>query len=192
MRPSQPPVGPKRSVLMRCGSCPSSTSAAATASTNGVGPQTKTCGCSVEAGPTSREHLGVDPARVAGPSGGLRARQRVDDVEPAARQALELVAVDDVVPAARRVEQAHVGVAARPPRAGGSSPSAARRPSHRRRAAPARRPRAPRRSSRRSGRAARSGPRDGARRSGTARPRRRRGARPSARRGARSGADAIE
>src|SRR6266568_3017516 len=33
------PVGPKRSVLMRTGSCPSSTRLAAAVSTNGVGPQ---------------------------------------------------------------------------------------------------------------------------------------------------------
>jgi Family of unknown function (DUF6518) len=38
-RPSQRPVGPKRSVLIARGSCPSRTSASATASTNGVGPQ---------------------------------------------------------------------------------------------------------------------------------------------------------
>src|SRR5262249_18605550 len=36
----QPPVGPKRSVFISCGSWPRPTSAFATASTNGVGPQT--------------------------------------------------------------------------------------------------------------------------------------------------------
>ena len=72
-------------------------------------------------------------------------------------QALELVAVDDVVPAARGEEEPHLRVAARPRRGGGSSPSAARCPIRRRRAAPGRPAAAPRRSSRRSVRAARSG-----------------------------------
>src|SRR5262249_39685458 len=49
----QPPVGPKRSVLMECGSWPRPTSVVATASTNGVGPQMYTTGASVGAGPTS-------------------------------------------------------------------------------------------------------------------------------------------
>src|SRR5437016_1980775 len=44
--PVYPPVGPKRSVLMRAGSWPSSTSAFAVASTKPVGPQTYTSGCS--------------------------------------------------------------------------------------------------------------------------------------------------
>src|SRR5215831_1188105 len=39
-----PPEGPNRSVLMRSGSCPSSTRNRATSSTKGVGPQTKILG----------------------------------------------------------------------------------------------------------------------------------------------------
>ena len=39
-RPSQPPVAPKRSVLIALGSCPRPTSASATTSTNDVGPHT--------------------------------------------------------------------------------------------------------------------------------------------------------
>src|SRR5262245_50001616 len=39
------PVGPKRSVLMRAGICPSTTRAVAAVSTNGVGPQTNMSGC---------------------------------------------------------------------------------------------------------------------------------------------------
>src|SRR5262249_55081279 len=47
------PVAPNRSVLISRGSCPSPTRASATVSTNGVGPQTYTCGCSAALGPTS-------------------------------------------------------------------------------------------------------------------------------------------
>src|SRR5262245_58588599 len=48
-----PPLGPKRSVLMRDGSWPSSTSADATLSTSAVGPQTNACGCSAAGQATS-------------------------------------------------------------------------------------------------------------------------------------------
>ena len=99
----------------------------------------------------------VDPPRVAVPAVRLRARQRVDDLEPVTARALELVPVDHVLPRARRVQQPHRRVA--PDR----GPVAQHR--HQRddaraagdeqeRAAVGRRPR---RTSRRSGRASRTG-----------------------------------
>src|SRR5918992_4810840 len=53
-----------------------------------------------------REHLGVDAARVARPTGRLRVRQRVHHRETVAVQPLEVVPVDDVVPAARGAPEA--------------------------------------------------------------------------------------
>src|SRR5262249_3052381 len=50
----QPPLGPKRSVLMLCGSCPSCTSRSATCSTNPVGPQTNTRSWPARSAPRSR------------------------------------------------------------------------------------------------------------------------------------------
>src|SRR5262249_49877322 len=47
-----------------------------------------------------REHLRVDAARIARPTGRLRHSQRVHDREAAAIQPLEFFSVDDVVPAA--------------------------------------------------------------------------------------------
>ena len=52
----QPPVGPNRSVLIRAASWPSCTSASATDSTSGVGPQTKVKGCCVRRPRDLREH----------------------------------------------------------------------------------------------------------------------------------------
>ena len=50
---SHPPVGPNRSAWIAAGAWPSPTSRSATASTNGVGPQTKTRGASATGGPTA-------------------------------------------------------------------------------------------------------------------------------------------
>src|SRR4029450_2414185 len=49
-----PPVGPKRSVLMVCGSLPSCTSSSATCSTKPVGPQTNTRSWPARSAPSSR------------------------------------------------------------------------------------------------------------------------------------------
>ena len=128
------------------------------------------------------EHVGVDPAREAGPAGGRLARERLMHCEPVAGgEPCQLVAVQDVVARPRGQQQPRVDGARRAPHGGAPSPSAARARSPRRGAAADRRPGCARRSTRRSGRAAPARHRDRARRSDTARPRRPRVVRPSAR-----------
>src|SRR6266516_2985309 len=83
--PVYPPVGPKRSVLMRAGSWPSSTSAFAVASTNPV-----------------------DTPAVPLPTLGLLTGKSEADVDlVGGGHAHQLVTVDDLLERAGRVEQAH-------------------------------------------------------------------------------------
>ena len=98
------PVAPNRSVRIDCGGYPIATSPSAAVSTNRVEPQTKTRGPSAGREGDLAEHLRIDAPRVPGPAGRLRARQRLEDLEPVGRL-VELGAVDDVLVAARRVEE---------------------------------------------------------------------------------------
>jgi hypothetical protein len=72
----------------------------------------------------------------------------VDHSQPATGEPLELGSVEDVLPAARREQLPGSPRHCPPRRAAGSSPSTARDPSRRPRAAAVHRARAPRRSSR--------------------------------------------
>ena len=52
------------------------------------------------------QEIDVDPPRVAGPAGGLRPGERVDDVQTVPGELLQLSAIDDVVPVPRRIDEA--------------------------------------------------------------------------------------
>ena len=67
-------MAPKRSVRIRAGSWPASTSRFETASTKPVGPQMKTCGCGVGRRAELRQHRGADAAAEVARAGRGRAR----------------------------------------------------------------------------------------------------------------------
>ena len=103
-----PPVAPKRSVLMRRGSCPSSTRATAADSTKPVDPQTKTAGRCEGSHATSRissaSILREYPSHPGGCSR-VSVRKSLKPVVPP-RQLLELRPVDDLLEPPRRIDEA--------------------------------------------------------------------------------------
>ena len=80
------PVAPKRSVLIRLRRrSPSARARRLPRPRSASSRRRTTAGRRRPARPTSREHRRVDPPRVAGPAGRLRARQRLDDLDAVGR-----------------------------------------------------------------------------------------------------------
>jgi hypothetical protein len=94
-----PPEGPKRSVLIVRGSCPSSTRTLEAVSTKGVGPQTKIFGCCSDGKHASATiALSILRRWPTHPPVRLFAGQRVDDtqIRIVARHCTEFLSIDDV------------------------------------------------------------------------------------------------
>ena len=175
-----PPVGPKRSVRIWHGSCPSLDHGLRTRLPPGRSGRTRRPAAGGRRARPPAEHVGVDPTRIARPARRRGAGDRVPDRDTrVGRRGVRARRGRSRDPSCVTTAAAASARRSPPPPARAASPSAAPRRCRRRSASPGRRCSAPTRSSHRSGRGARSRRPPAARRPGSSRPRRRRAARPS-------------